>query len=243
MYTQYNVIKFFNGRWELSLANRNYIDKLCSDYVNIKRIKTTDAAYGGSTVFYYENDCWNTIELNRGGDLEGCLKDGKICFNSFKRYNNTKYDAVELDKNNLYYTAETYLELTLNPTHYFYMPIEKYEVGSSDESYSSSSTVYDREIISDVTYPIVYLYLTSPTDNSEIKVKKEGHILNNNTLVFNYDNLTKVFTSDEIANENIYEEKPTYPIVEYSEENIGTVEKCSQMQALKQNTEDLQRTR
>lgn len=214
VYTQYNVIRFFNGKWELSLANRNYIDKLCSDYVNIKRIKTTDAAYSGSTVFYYENDCWNTIELNGGNNLEGCLKDGKICFNSFKKYNNTEYNAVELDKNNLYYTAETYLELTLSPSHYFYMPIEKAE----------GSTEYDRVIVSDVTYPVVYFYLTSATDGSIIKVKKEGHILNNSSLVFNYDSLTKVFTSDEIANENIYDEKPIYPIVEYTEENIGTVE-------------------
>ena len=224
VYTQYNVIRFFNGKWELSLANRNYIDKLCSDYVNVKRIKTTDAAYGDSTVFYYENDCWNTIELNRGDNLEDCLNNGKICFNSFKKYNNTEYNAVKLDNNKLYYTAETYLELALNPSHYFYMPIEKYEVDGRDKTYSSSSTKYDREIISDVTYPIVYFYLTSPIDGSEIKVKKEGHILNNNTLVFNYDNLTKVFTSDEIAKENIYDEKPIYPIVEYTEENIGTVE-------------------
>lgn len=225
IYSQYNVIKFFNNKWEMSLSNRNYIDKLCSDYVNVKRIKTTDAAYGGNTVFYYENECWNTIELDGGDNLEGCLKDGKFCFNSFKKYNKTEYNAVELDKNNLYYTVETYLELTVNPTHYFYMPIEKYEMDSSDESYYSSSTEYDREIVSDVTYPIVYFYLTSPTNGSEIKVKKEAHILSNNSLVFNYNNLTKVFTSDEIANENIYDEKPTFPMVEYTEENVGTVEK------------------
>lgn len=215
VYTQYNVIKFFNGKWELNLANRNYIDKLCSDYVNVKRIKTTDAAYSDSTVFYYENECWNVIELDGGDNLEGCLKDGKICFNSFKKYNNIEYNAVELDKNNLYYTAETYIELSLNPSHYFYMPIEKVE----------DYTEYDRAIVSDVTYPIVYFYLTSPTDNSIIKVKKEGRILSNSSLVFNYNSLTKVFTSDEIADENIYEEKPTYPIVEYTEENIGTAEK------------------
>ena len=76
IYSQYNVIKFFNNKWEMSLSNRNYIDKLCSDYVNVKRIKTTDAAYGGNTVFYYENECWNTIELDGGDNLEGCLKDG-----------------------------------------------------------------------------------------------------------------------------------------------------------------------
>ena len=215
VYTQYNVIKFFNGKWELNLANRNYIDELCSDYVNVKRIKITDAAYSDSTVFYYENECWNTIELDGGDNLEDCLKDGKICFNSFKKYNNIGYNAVELDKNNLYYTAETYIELALNPSHYFYMPIEKVE----------DYTEYDRAIVSDITYPIVYFYLTSPTDNSLIKVKKEGHILSNSSLVFNYDSLTKVFTSDEIVDENIYEEKPTYPIVEYTEENIGTAEK------------------
>lgn len=226
VYSQYNVIKFFNGKWELSLANRNYMDKMCSDYLEVKRIKTNDAAYDeeNGTVFYYENETWNTVELSEGENLEGCLNGDKINFNSFKSYNNTNYNAVILDKNNLYYTVETYLELTVEPTHYFYNPIEKTEISDNDEQALPSITKYGRIIVSDVTYPIVYFYMTA-ADGSTIKIRKEAHILNNNSLVFNYDNLTKVFTNDEITEENIYEEKPVYPIVEYTEENIGTAEK------------------
>lgn len=224
VYSRYNVIRFFNGKWELNLANRNYIDKLCSDYVDVKRIKTSEAAYSGNTVFYYENECWNAIELDGGGNLEDCLQNGKICFNSFKLYNNTEYNAVELDKNNLYYTVETYLEIEIEPTHYFYTPIEKNVTNGSDGEYLPTMTKYDRIIVSDVTYPIVYFYMTSPTDGSTIKIKKEAHILKNDALVFNYDNLMKIFTDTELTEENIYEEKPVYPIVEYTEENIGTIE-------------------
>lgn len=238
----YHIITFDKNNWIMELSSHDSIDKLASVYENIIRITTDEVAYGENldgtyTAFYYENDSWKSINFN-DENLEGCLSGDEVDFSSIKEYKTDKYKAKELinedgkekDRLNLYFTVETYVELSFSPSHYFQEPIEEHELVEIEDGDVKMTIPKTNEfytpIVKDINYPIVYFHMNS------LKIAKECHIYDANTLTFNYDNLTKVFTYEEKQkekgkdpsepNENT---KAIYPIVIETEYYEGTLEK------------------
>lgn len=239
--TRYNAIYYYNDKWITQRVPLEWFDEECSSFDEVIFLSTEKVAYGKNvrqiesshkyssgemvneyTVFYYENDSWKNVDLE-GDDLEGCLTNGKICFNSFHKYDTTKRDAEFLEENKLYYTRENYIVLQVSPTHYFTTPNENIDYTYPDSEDVEqvpylTRTDYWREIINSVNYPFIYLYFRNGSAANAVKVKKEIYIEDNSTLIFNYDNFTKYLT--DTVDEN---SEATYPIVISKQEDSVTI--------------------
>ena len=241
--TKYNVIYYYDNKWIITPSDCDTIKEQSEDFGNITYLPINSVAYGKNlvdiyssykedynskvpsyTVFYYENDTWKSIDLERD-NLEGCLENDEVSFsfNSFHLYDNRKLNAVKLEEGKLYYTRENYIVIETTPTHYFSDAIENYVSGDDG---ASTTTDYTRFKIESIDYPFIYLYIDYYDDIAlsltTIKVKKEVNIINNKQIAFNFDNFIHDFSNEnDVVDENT---EAIYPIVVSEEERITSLD-------------------
>lgn len=221
--TRYNAIMFIENNWQMFKVDRKWIDDHSYDYKCVK-VETDYAAYGrnkrntiegdsevsDNSVFYYENESWNVINLI-GDNLEGCLSGGTINFGSFNKYDSgNDRKAIEMDIDKIYYTREDYIIFDSYPTHYFGEPHKEYDITDNGFIAETTSTAYGKDVVKSIDYPFVYICIEKKEESTGIpyfmKVKQECHIENDVRLSFNYDNLKN---SKELSEEDVklFEEK------------------------------------
>lgn len=200
--TRHRAIIFSDKRWKMVDVTQKWIEKISKTKECI-RFKTNQVVYGETanggtevknTVFYYENDCWQTIELE-GKTLEDCLntKDMTINFGSFKLYDeNVDRKCIKIEEDKIYYCFENYISIDMYQTHYFTSPFTEYDtVTIEDGREICNTTEYGRAVIKNITYPYIYIYVERTDEITGIpyvmKVKKEVYIKNEKCLIFNYD--------------------------------------------------------
>ena len=217
--TRYNLIRYVNNRWEKMSVDRAWLDSAIEKADKYQLIETNQAAYGkngrdilnndgelvsDNTIFYYENDTWNDISLF-GDNLEGCLIGSNINFKTIHEYDNAERTAIKLDKDTIYYTRENYVIISFNGTHFFGTPNEVKKLDGGEEISMYATTKYGREIIEEIDYPKIYLYLNKYNDSTQslerLRIEKECHIENETKLSFNYDK----FSTDGVVVDEVSE--------------------------------------
>lgn len=207
--SRYHEIRMDGNSWGVFEADHEWFESNPSAVM----VSVNQAAYGknlvsGNTVvFYYENYEWKTIEFDGKDNMEGCLKDGKISFNSFHEYDKSERPAVKLEEGKTYYTKENYLVFYFIPTHYFCRGIEKNKIKEMEGRVESEITEYGRPIVETVEYPDVYFYVKR-NDGSTMKIKSECHLDSNNSVsVFNIISNFNIYVDDnwEQIKRNDYE--------------------------------------
>lgn len=208
--TRFNSIQFINNQWQILNTSKEWLkENGVFDSEDDRWIKTTNAAYGLNTdqvpfdddegnmeyrhsyvVFYYENNIWKNITLF-DDNLEGCKVGETINFNSFHQYDETNRNAIQLDKEKIYYTKEQYIFFNCSPTHYFSTPNENYVTKEVDEKVVSELTACYRPIVESIDYPTVNLYYKTYDSGYYLTetIPMECHIDNDTQLSFNYDAL------------------------------------------------------
>ena len=203
--TRYHAIRFVANRWEISLVDSEWIEDNAADFDNVKKIDIGKVAIGSitingeptedSTVFYYENDSWKSIDLVNE-EIDAYINDyGKFSLESFHLYDKVKRDIVKLKEETLYYTSENYIIIDFSGTHYFGAPIEEYSITDNEsEQYSYSTTNgYGRTIIKSIMYPFLHMYMDRYDNGSttQVKIDIECHVDSPSRLIFNYDMIGK----------------------------------------------------
>lgn len=203
--TRYHVIRFAANRWEISLVDSEWIEDNASDYDSVVKIGVDEAAYGSitingeptesSTVFYYENDSWKSIDLENEEIEAYTNDDGEFSLVSFHSYDETDRELVELEEGTLYYTSENYVIIDFSGTHYFGAPIEKYSIIDDEDDKREYVDRNDngRSIIESITYPILHMYIDRYDSGSttQVKIDVECHVDSPSRLLFNYDTISE----------------------------------------------------